>query len=140
MTGSCGTPKGYRLHLRQGETPCAACRTANRDYERRRRAEAGERERERKRRLSPYGVIKEAQVLSRLPAEEHDEYERIQRRKRRSALAEERKARLMDKAFELHEQKHAEPRTPDNDLFLYARQIGEQMRAKEARTKEAGAP
>lgn len=25
---ACGSPKGYRQHLRRGETPCAACRAA----------------------------------------------------------------------------------------------------------------
>ena len=38
----CGTPAAYRRHLRHGESPCPACRRANRDLK---RAQADQRRR-----------------------------------------------------------------------------------------------
>lgn len=35
---ACGTYSGYTSHYQRGETPCAACKAARLDYDRRRRA------------------------------------------------------------------------------------------------------
>jgi hypothetical protein len=43
MSESCGTVRGYRLHLRKAENPCTACRAARRNYDRARRAEPEQR-------------------------------------------------------------------------------------------------
>jgi hypothetical protein len=128
----CGTPRGYRAHLRRREPPCGPCREANTAAAHENRAELEERERDRKRRISGYGVVKETQLLSALPLEEQEEYRRIQRRKRRSAGTEQRMRELGSKAHELHARRQADPRTPDNDLHLYAQQVGGRMRARQA--------
>ena len=45
----CGTPSGYQRHRRNDETPCQACKDANRDYNRQKDAQRKERANQRKR-------------------------------------------------------------------------------------------
>jgi hypothetical protein len=82
--------------------------------------------------MSGYGMIKRTEIICALPPDEREELRRMDDRQfdgeKLSATQEARMGELWDRAHELHAEKTAIPRTPDNDLFLYAEEIGEQMR------------
>jgi hypothetical protein len=71
-----------------------------------------------------------AEILSCLPVEEGDEYDRLMGRKRRSAKAQRRMQELWNRASELHRQERERRMlaSPEDDLVLYAQQVGERMR------------
>lgn len=75
-------------------------------------------------------VIRQASTLHALPVELQDEFDRLDRRKRRTPAVEHRLDELWDLAIQLHDRQweEAPPRIPDNDLGLYAEQIAERMR------------
>jgi hypothetical protein len=83
---------------------------------------------ERLARLSAYGILKEAQVRSALPADLQEQLEALARRRRRSAGAERRLHQLWDTALRLHAERMATPVTAHTDLFVYADEIGARMR------------
>jgi hypothetical protein len=74
-------------------------------------------------RLSPYGYIKKAEVLSFLSPQEREELRRLESRTRRSEAAQQRLEDLWDRAFALHVAPTVDP------LFAYAEEVGERMRA-----------
>ena len=80
--------------------------------------------------LTGYPALKRAQVLHALTAEEQDELERLERRRRLSVASERHLDQLWDRAHQLHAQRVAEPRSADNDLVVYAEEVGERMWAR----------
>jgi hypothetical protein len=79
---------------------------------------------ERLARLSPYGVVKRAEVLGALSPGEQEEVERLEARPRRSLAQEARLDELWRKAFGLGVPPQVDP------LFAYAQEVGEWMRAR----------
>lgn len=91
-----------------------------------------------KRDRAPYGYF--LNVIGSLPVEEQQEYWRVHDRKFRSRQAQARLAELHNKAHRLWEEKRAEPRTPENDLSLYAQQVRDQMLARRASDSSSEQP
>jgi hypothetical protein len=79
-----------------------------------------------------YGMIKQAEILHALPSSERQEFERLDRRDNRTTAQERRVEELWALASELHRQQREEspPLTSENDLVLYAAEVGERMRAR----------
>jgi hypothetical protein len=81
-----------------------------------------------------YGHIKINEIVSYLPLPELEEYERLEVLAR-TPEQQARMEQLWGQASQAHKEyreRPAEPRTPENDLVLYAAQVGEQMRARRA--------
>jgi hypothetical protein len=73
-----------------------------------------------------------AEILSCLPIDECDEYHRLESRKRRSATQQRRMQELWDLASKLHRQERERrmSASPEDDLVLYAQDIGKRMRSR----------
>jgi hypothetical protein len=81
--------------------------------------------------------LKHTTIIASLPMPEREEYYRLEGQKRRSPAAQERLDLLAQRANELHRQQQAQPRTADNDLALYAQEVGERMRTRQAGDSES---
>ena len=90
----------------------------------------GEGNQERQARLTGYPAVKRAQVLGALSLQEIHELERLEARTRRSLASQQRLEELWERAHELHARRMAVPRTAENDLGVYAAEVGERMRAR----------
>jgi hypothetical protein len=81
-------------------------------------------------------------IIGCLPPDEQREYWWLYDRRaiKSRQLDQQRFKELGDKAHALWEERRAEPRTADNDLDLYAQEIGARMRARQSDDSEEPRP
>jgi hypothetical protein len=77
----------------------------------------------------PFSVVKFRQILGALSPEEQAEFERLDAQN--TDAGQDRLTALWEKAKALHQARQSEPRTADNDLSVYAAEVGARMRARQ---------